>query len=238
MSANVDVLIHRYLEGALDGEGAAVLEEALRRDPAVRRRLAEMAFDRLELRDLVRSDATAAPARRARPAWAVPLAAAAIMLAAVGAALLLARPSPPPAAPAAAPVGKEAGDYRGYAGPLRLRVLVPAEGSARMEVVEVPGAPGHPLVGQKVVVAAGFTRGDAGTVGGPNKVHQAFLRRLEPGAEVVLDVRHAGEDLFLVGQLTRTQAAWAVPLEGDRPREKRKDPVRKDREGETKEDER
>lgn len=238
MSANVDVLIHRYLDGALDAEGAAALEEALRRDPAARRRLAEMAFDHLELRDLVRTDAKAPPARRPRPAWAAPLAAAAIILVAVGAALLLARPSAPETAPAAVPAGEKKSDYRGFAGPLRLRVLAPAEASARMRVLEVPGSPGHPLEGQTVAVVPGFARGDEGSVAGPNKAHQAFLRRLQPGAEVVVDLRHAGEDLFLIGELTKSQAAWATSREGDRPREKRRDPVRKDREGETKEEER
>jgi len=238
VSANVDVLIHRYLEGALDAEGAAALEEALRRDPGARRRLAEMAFDHLELRDLVRADPAPAAVRRARPAWVAPLAGAAIILLAVGAALLTARPSPVPAPPPVVPAAaspKE--DYRGFAGAVRARVVARGEAGVRMRILEVPGSPGHPLEGRTASVVPGFARGDAGDVAGPNKTHQAFLRRLEEGSEIVLDVRIAGEDLFLIGELTKAQAAWAVPRDGDRPREKRKDGVRRDRE-EPKEEER
>jgi len=238
VSADADVLIHRYLEGTLDADGAAALEEALRRDPAVRRRLAEMAFDHLELRDIVRAETKPAGVRRAWPAWAVPLGAAAVLFVAAGAAILLpgSPAAPVPAGPT--PAGEPKKDYRGFAGPVRLRVVSLTEASARMRVVEVPGSPGHALAGRTVAVVPGFTRGDEGDVGGPNKVHQAFLRKLDPGAELVLDLRHAGEDLFLIGELTKQQSAWAVPREGDRPREKRRDPVKKDRESDTKEGDR
>ncbi len=95
-----DWLIHRYLEGAAGEDEARALNDALRTDPRARRRLAEAAFDGAQLRDLLAAagveapPATRRPARRSAPL--LPLTAAALFVAGVGAAILF-RPETPPA---------------------------------------------------------------------------------------------------------------------------------------------
>ncbi len=90
----LDLLIHRYLEGSLPAEEAAELRERLSNDSAARRRLAEMAFDHAQLKDLLAPEPAEAPdveaplaPRPARSRWH--LAAAASILVAVTIALVV-----------------------------------------------------------------------------------------------------------------------------------------------------
>lgn len=93
--AELDRLLHRHLEAALTEGEARTLSDRLRADPAARRRLAEMAFDQAQLRDLLAAGGSVAArdpsARTAGPAPGKKafLATAAALLLAVGAALLV-----------------------------------------------------------------------------------------------------------------------------------------------------
>jgi len=116
MAEELDRLIHRYLEGLLSEDEGRLLNERLKADPRARRRLAEMAFDTAQLPDVLEVEGAVragAPARRAW--WTGPkssLVAAAVILVAVGIALLLwpgeKKPAGPPGAGPAAG-GRETG---------------------------------------------------------------------------------------------------------------------------------
>ncbi len=248
MAEDGDRLIHRYLEGLLSGEEARLLNERVKADPRVRRRLAEMAFDTVQFREgveagpAVRPEAPPAPAR---PAWwsgpRSSLAAAAIILLAVGIAILL-RPSPPPAEekagrdPAAAGTrergeAREAegdGILRGFRG--RVRGVVEEKGDAHVALRVASVAPSEDgrsraLVGRLVRVEAGREEKEGGEKG-PIASHAAFLRKVRKGQEVELDLRHDRGGSLAIARLTEEQADWAGirakegDREGDRKRER------------------
>jgi len=71
---------------------------------------------------------------------------------------------------------------------------------------------------------------------GFDKVQFLFLRKLEMGQELSLDVRQVKGDEFAVGALTEEQHQWAAPRE-DRPEKKKpKDPEKGPDRGDKKED--
>lgn len=219
MRADLDLLIHRHLEGALSEADAADLGARLKGDPDARRRLAEMAFDVAQLRDVL----SARPKARLRKLPPVTVAAAAAIFVIVVGVVLFA-PGPP--APAPVPAGWSADPIRGFAGSVRGVVTGRTEGSFRMKVVEVTGMPGHPLAGRTIAVAPGFARGEAGDVI-PHRVHGPFVRRLAEGQPLTIDLRHAGDDVFVIGELSGEQSDWALkrgdvkkPKVGDRPAER------------------
>ena len=225
MKRSLDALIHLHLEGALTTAEAAELSARLAEDPAAARRLAEMAYDQEALKAALQAPPARRTLRRARP-----VAAAALVLVAVGAALWLG-PGEKDAPPAAVP----AGTSNAFRGRVKGTVLTKTEAvTVRLRVAEDVG---HPLAGRTIHVAPGFQRTDAGDVV-PHRTHQAFLKRLEAGQSVTLDLRDAGEDIFLLGELTPEQADSVKRDLKKQPREKdvRKPVERGDRDGDLKED--
>jgi hypothetical protein len=221
---SLDALIHLHLEGALTTAEAAELSARLASDPAAARRLAEMAYDQEALKATLQAPAVRRTLRRA-----LPVAAAAVVLLAVGAALWLGpgEKDTPPAVPA--------GTSKAFRGRVRGTVITRNESlTVRLQVTEDAG---HPLAGRSIHVAAGFQRTDAGDVV-PHRMHQAFLKRLEPGQAVALDLRDAGEDIFLLGELTPEQAESVKRDLKKQPRDKeiRKPVERGDRDGDSKEE--
>ncbi len=235
-TGDADLLIHRHLEGALSEPEAAALEARLKADPAFRRRLAEMAFDRAQMREVLSAPAAGAvPAMPAAPRVSkralLPMAAAAIIVASVGTSVAIWSFRDRPvetgvAQPAQAPTAAD--PFRGFAGPVRGRVLGRSETALRLEVLSVPGRPGeHPLVGRVVFVMAGSTKSEGGEVG-PDRTHQGFLKKLEEGVEETLDLRHQRDDLFAIGELTEAQEDWANRrAEKRRPDGDREDPLKR-----------
>lgn len=188
MSTKIDVLIHKHLEGKLSEAERAEFGARLVAEPEVARRLAEMAFEQEALREALET----ARAPRFRKSMLLSFGAAALLLIGVGAALWIGPGVAPDVVPAAA-----------FQGRVRGVVLSRTEAPAlRFRVTE---AAGHPLAGRTIYVAPGFQRSDAGEPI-PHKLHPAFLRRLEPEQEAELDLRHVGDDLYLLGELTREQA--------------------------------
>ena len=61
MSDGLDLLIHRHLDGTLSEEEAKALQDRLRGDVDARRRLAEMAFEHAQLKEVLE------PAKKAKP---------------------------------------------------------------------------------------------------------------------------------------------------------------------------
>lgn len=219
MKRSLDALIHLHLEGALTSAEAAELSAILASDPAAARRLAEMAYDQEVLKEALQPRSARRTLRRVLPA-----AAAALVLLAVGAALWFG-----PGETREAGTSTPAGQPAPFRGRVRGTVLSKSEALAiRLRVTEDAG---HPLAGRTIHVAPGFQRTDAGDLV-PNRMHQAFVKRMEPGQALTLDVRDAGEDVFLLGELTPEQAD-AVKRDLKRPRDKElKKPVeRGDREG-------
>ena len=223
MSDDADRLIHRHLEGDLSEEDSAALGARLKSDPAFRRRLAEMAFDRAQMKDVLSKLPVAAPAetpRMARRAY-LPMAAAAIIVAAVGIAVAMwsfrEEPAAPPVAPAAAT------HDRPYSGPLTVKVASRTEVSATFRVTAVPGHPAHPLVGRRVHVVVGWAKNADGEPV-QDRTHTNFLRKLAVDQEETVDVRHQKDDIYAIGDLTPAQQEWAnrrgdpVKRMPDRPR--------------------
>jgi hypothetical protein len=200
----LDVLIHRHLEGSISEPEAAELGGLLKADPVARRRMAEMAFDAVSLRDVLAQR----PAARRWKLAPVPLAAAAALFAVVTGVVLFAPgpTSPTPPGPVPAPVAPRYDRARGFAESVAGVVTGRAEGSFRLSVTE---SYGHPLMGRTISVAPGFARSDAGDLM-PNRVHAAFVRRLAEGQELTIDVRHVSDDVFVIGDLTKEQSDWAL----------------------------
>lgn len=197
----LDVLIHRHLEGAIDEAEAAELGERLKADVDARRRMAEMAFDAVSLRDILAKR----PALRGRKLPFVPLAAAAAVFALVTGVVLLA-PGPEPAPPSAPPPTPASPVVERFSDSVTGVVAGRGEGSFRLRVTE---SYGHPLMGRTISVAPGFARSDAGDLM-PNKVHAAFIRRLADGQELEVDVRQVDRDVFVIGDLTKEQSDGAL----------------------------
>ena len=62
----------------------------------------------------------------------------------------------------------------------------------------------------------------------PDKIQMLFVRKVEVGQELTLDVRQMKGDDFIIGALTEAQAQWALP-----PREERRDEKKKPRDPES-----
>ncbi len=219
MSDDGDRLIHRHLEGDLSEEDAARLGARVKGDPAFRRRLAEMAFDRAQMKDVLsKLPAAAGPSRVARRAL-LPMAAAAIIVASVGVAVarwsLRETPGPAPSVAPATAVSPQA-----FLGPLTLKVVARSETSASFRVTGVPGHASHPLLGSVVHLVVGWTKNADGEPV-PDRTHSNFLRRWAPDQEETVDVRQQKDDIFAIGELTPAQQEWA------NRREEKRDPGRK-----------
>jgi ferric-dicitrate binding protein FerR (iron transport regulator) len=73
----------------------------------------------------------------------------------------------------------------------------------------------------------------------PDKIQFLFVRKLELGQEVALDVRQVKGDDFLIGALDEEQAQWALPKEEprrDKPKKELRDPERVPDRGDKKEE--
>jgi hypothetical protein len=237
-SEDADLLIHRHLEGALSEADAAALGLLLRTDPAFRRRLAEMAFERAQMKDVLSAGATEAvptiaPAPRVPRRALLPMAAAAIILASVGIAVaawsLRKEPAGSTSAPAPAPrpdADPPKDPYRGFSGAVAGKVLSRTEAAFTLQVSAVPGRPEHPMVGSVIHVVGGWTKnGDGEPI--PDRAHANFIRKLERDREETVDLRHQRDDIFAIGDLTPAQAEWANRREDPR----RKSPERPRKEG-------
>lgn len=226
-----DLLIHRHLEGALSEEEAAALGARVKSDPAFRRRMAEMAFDRAQMKDVLSAGGTGAVPVVATPRIPrralLPMAAAAIILASVGIAVAMwsfrQTPAVTPSVPAAIP--PQSG-YAGFAGRVTGKVVSRADTALTLRVLFVPGqGPDHPLVGAVIHVGGGITKTPEGQI----VDHTAFIRRLERNQEETLDVRHSKDDVFVIGELTPAQLEWTRGRDDGRrkPAEGREDPARR-----------
>lgn len=214
MSEAFDVLIHKHLEGTLSEDEARIFHERLKANPEHRRRLAEMAFEHAQLKELLEPAAT--PAFR-MPRWVQAAAAAAILLA-VGVAILRGAPKPevveekaPPA-----PAAKKREGYEGFRGRVFARALERKDKQrVVLKVVEVlavrdASEAGEPkrLVGEAIgVLPPRFRDGEVPSA--TDKDHAAYLTKLLPGQEVVLELRHVDGTDFAIEALTEEQAEWA-----------------------------
>lgn len=242
-----DLLIHRHLEGDLGEEEARALSERVAADPAFRRRLAEMAYDQAQLRDVLETEKAvetgacpiaAAPPAREPSRWSRgSLAAAASILVAVGIALFIGfrpkvqPPVPPaqalPAAPKVA-VPKKLKDTPPAAG-FRGKVSATVSRKTDAHVVLAVSAP-EELAGKTINL-----QNERKPVTERLKVHASYLRKLDLGQEVVVDVRPVDGGDFVLGELTEEQASWAMKEEKKRKPDPKKPPVREG-EGDRKED--
>jgi hypothetical protein len=276
MAEDLDWIIHRYLEGLLSEEEGRFLNERIKADPRARRRLAEMAFDTAQFSDLLGTGGAARP-REAPPAapvrwwtWTGPvpsIAAAAVILAAVGVAFLW-RPSPPaaPAVPAPSAPGpgvktsppervvrkdpsvegrgdaekepKRTSKPRSPERPVKqdpkatrfqgvratVKGVIEAKGDNRVALrVRGVASPSNEraqaLVGERIDVGAGRLQDGDGEEG-QDPVHTAFLRKVQKGQDVQLDLRHERAGSFVIVTLTEEQADWARRSEERKPERK------------------
>jgi hypothetical protein len=213
----LDLLIHRHLDGTLSEEEAGALDGRLRSDPRARRRLAEMAFDHAQLRELLETGEAAKAPRTAGASRSHLLAAASILLA-VAVALVVGplRSAPPPPAPAPAkeaPPPKLEG-FRGFRGRIFARVTERRDKMlVELRVGEVLGVRDgslaedpQSLVGRTVSVLSPRVReGETG----PERDHVLYLSKVQAGQEVVLEVQHLDGSDFAVASLTDEQVDWA-----------------------------
>ncbi len=244
-----DLLIHRHLEGDLGEEEARALSERVAADPALRRRLAEMAFDQAQLRDVLETERAVetgacpiAPPAREPARWSRgSLAAAASILVAVGVALFIGfRPKEQPpvrpseAVPAALKVAvpkkkeKKEPPPAGFRGKVAGTVLRKTDA----HVVLTVSAP-EEFAGRTINL-----QNERKPVTERLKIHASYLRKLDLGQEVVVDVRPMDGGDFALGELTEEQAGWALKEEKKKQERKpdpKKPPVREG-EGDRKED--
>lgn len=226
MSGDFDVLVHRHLDGTLGEEEAKVFEERLKADPEARRRLAELAYEHALLKELLEPAAKRASTAPRR----LQAAAAAAILVAVAVALFRPAPVKEVETPALAP--KREG-YQGFRGRVHARVL------ERKEKLRVPlrvgevlalreaseAAAPSSLVGETIVITP--PRLKDGDPPGPERDHALFLGKLQPGQEVVLELRHLDGAEFAIEALTEEQVEWARKAKG--PRETPKKAEREER---------
>lgn len=236
MTDELDVLIHRHLDGTLEEEDARRLQERLRADPEARRRLAEMAYEHALLKETLEPRASTSR---------VPWLAAALILAAIGVALVAGpwrRETSEPAKAVEEPAKKgppKREGFQGFRGRVHARVLERREKSkVQLRVGEIlavrpESEAGDPqrLVG--VVIGVTPPRLRDGEPAGAERDHAQFLAKLQPGQEVVLELRHLGDADFAIEALTEEQAEWARREERKKaPKEGLKDPPRRDGERE------
>ena len=236
MSDPLDLLIHRHLDGTLGEDEAKVFQERLRADADARRRLAEMAFEHAQLKEILE------PAKRTKPtspAWHWVAAASILVVVAVALAVGTPRPETPPVTPAVVEKKKDVEKkrtregYQGFLGRVHARVLerrdkvrVPLKVG---EVLEVRGASeaASPAKLARETISILMPRMKDGDPPGPEREHAVFLMKLQPGQEVVLELRHLEGADFAIVALTEEQAEWARQgLPKKAPKEGVKDPPR------------
>jgi hypothetical protein len=213
VSEAFDVLIHKHLEGTLSEDEAKIFHERLKANPEHRKRLAEMAFEHAQLKELL--EPAAKPAFR-MPRWIHAAAAAAILLA-VGVAIFRGTPKPVEVEEERKPVvAKKREGYEGFRGRVFARVLERKDKQrVYLKVVEVlavrdaseAGQPAR-LVGETIgVLPPRFRDGEVPLPA--DKDRAAYLTKLLPGQEVVLELRHVEAGDFAIESLTEEQVEWA-----------------------------
>lgn len=217
-----DLLLHRHLDGTLDDGEARDLAARLRSDPALCRRLAEMAVDHVQLLESLREESLPIPVARPpreRSGWSRgSLAAAASILIAVAIALVIGlRPRNPVAPPApvvpAAPRKTPRTDVT-----VTCRILKMGDGMiATVEVLAPPE-----LAGQKIRVVPGRKPNGDGELQ-QDRDHLAFFRKLQPKQEVAFQLRRQDSGEYAIDRLTPEQIEWA-----NQKIEKKKSDARKD----------
>jgi hypothetical protein len=232
VSDELDLLIHRHLDGTLDEDAARRFQERLRSDPEARRRLAQMAYEHALL-----VESLAAPGRTSSSR--VPWLAAALILAALGVALLAGpwrRDEPTTEvveAPAKGPPKREG--FQGFRGRVYARVLERRDKTrVQLRVGEVlatrpssEAAAPQSLVG--VTIGVTLPRLREGEPPGPDRDVAAFLGKLLPGQEVLLELRHVGDHDFAIESLTEEQLEWSRRDERKKaPKEGMKEAPRRD----------
>lgn len=210
MSEGFDVLIHRHLDGTLSEDEQKAFEARLLADVDARRRLAEMAFDHAQLKEILE------PAKAVGPRRWLHVAAAAAILLGVGVAIFVGQSKPADVdVPAPAKGAPKREGYQGFHGRVHARALERREKNrVSLKVVEVlavrassdAAAPGK-LVGETIGILPPRLRD--GEPPGPERDHAMFLQKLQPGQEVVLELRHLEAGDFAIEALTEEQAEWA-----------------------------
>jgi ferric-dicitrate binding protein FerR (iron transport regulator) len=76
------------------------------------------------------------------------------------------------------------------------------------------------LPGRTLKVTVGGRRRDGDPP--PDKIQMLFVRKVEVGQELTLDVRQIKGDDFAIGALTEAQAQWAIPPQVERRKEDKK----------------
>ena len=239
-----DLLIHRHLEGTIDEDEARELSARLASDPALRRRLAEMAYDQAQLRDVLETEKAVdtsscpiEPPAREPARWSRgSLVAAASILLAVGVALFIGfRPKEPapvqpiPAAPKVAVPKKKEASLSGYRGKVAGTVSRKAEAYVFLTL----SSPAD--FGGRTITLVGERKPSTDRL----RAHAAYLRKLEVGQAIELDVRHVDGPDFAIGELTEEQSGWALKEENKKKAERKPDPKKppvRDGEGDRKED--
>lgn|GEM_PF-1454562 len=117
----------------------------------------------------------------------------------------------------------------GFSGQVRGTVAVKNDRGIGLKVAEVlktwPGskaADPKTLVGLTIKVTASWVKGEGEKKGHPNELQLTFLRRLEVGQEVTLEVKNVEREIFVILELTKDQAAWAK--EGPKEEPKKDEP--------------
>jgi hypothetical protein len=174
------------------------------------------------------------------PRWIHAAAAAAILLA-VGVAIFRGTPKPAEVEEEKKPVvAKKREGYEGFRGRVFARALERKDKQrVVLKVVEVlavrdASEAGEPkrLVGETIgVIPPRFRDGEIPSA--TDKDHAAYLAKLLPGQEVVLELRHADGADFAIEALTAEQAEWA--RRDDRKKFPKEQPVKKPVEREEKE---
>jgi hypothetical protein len=242
VSDGLDLLIHRHLDGTLSEEEAKALQERLRGDVDARRRLAEMAFEHAQLKEVLE------PAKKAKPtsfAWNWVAAASILLVVAVALAVGTPKRETPDVTPAVKDVKKPTREgFQGFRGRVHARVLdrrdkvrillKVGEVLAVRDASEAAAPAG--LVGESIGIP--LPRLKDGEPPGADRDHAMFLAKLQTGQEVVLELRHLEGPDFAIVSLTEEQVEWArrddrkkAPKEGmkDAPRETPKKTEKEDR---------
>jgi hypothetical protein len=117
---------------------------------------------------------------------------------------------------------------RGFAGQVKGTVALKTERAIGLKVTEVvktaeasKATDPKALVGLTIKVGASWVKVEGGK-GHPNELQLAFIRKLEVGQEVTLEIKNVERDFFAITELTKEQAESAKAAgEGDKKPEKK-----------------
>lgn len=223
MTPDWDLVIHRYLDASLPEEEIRLFEQNLVLAPALRHRLAQASFDHaLAHRMLVSRDvgrdllpSSHAASFRAR-GWSV-LAAAAILLA-VGTSWILwdARPVPPAdnhgLVTTQLPKLGNATTVQRFRGVVLGEIVSPkTEFAVRLRVLRVVRGTGDGTPAPGTVLRVSAER--AKRLDSPSRWAGVFLKRVQLGQTIEIELHHKEKDDYVIGELTPEQMQWTQQLE-------------------------